>query len=143
MIGTILPNQIFNNTHNESDMYSTYFTWIGRHCWFHDGPGRGRNSPPAVPVSPTLSAAHSSYHSGHKKNSSFLMKSSTAHHKDGVHGLGDVEGVSPVVVGDWAIVLFDCEHPPMENLVPNIQSNTALLLNIHEKNKVEKTESIE
>ena len=40
------------------------------------------------------------------------------HHKDGVHGLGNVEGMSPVVVSDGAIVLFDCEHPLMKNLTP-------------------------
>ena len=40
------------------------------------------------------------------------------HHKDGVHGLGNVEGMSPVVVSDRTIVLFDCEHPLMKNLTP-------------------------
>ena len=39
-----------------------------------------------------------------------------AHHKYGVHGLGDIEGMSPVVVGDWTIVLFDCQHPSIKHL---------------------------
>ena len=34
----------------------------------------------------------------------------------GEHGLADVEGVPPVVVLDWAIVLLDTESPPADNL---------------------------
>ena len=40
----------------------------------------------------------------------------TTYSKDSVHRLGNIEGMSPIMVGNWTIVLLHRQHPAIQSL---------------------------
>ena len=52
----------------------------------------------------------------------------STHCEDGIHRLCNVEGMPPVMVGDWTIVLLHSQHPLMQNLDTERILHTSKLL---------------